>query len=131
MSCAMPSARFWWCATRSADNRKKTAFAGWLRSRALSCALGSLLGRNRPLRDETLGLVRFDLIPFAYDPGPELRIGVPVRERSSEAVDRDQHFLHFRPVTMQGHGIAARRPGVTEADHRTDICKPECGFDHR
>src|SRR6266404_9207881 len=76
---------------------------------------------DRPLRDKTLRLVGLDLIPFEEDTAPEFGIGVPLRPRRLETIDHDQHLLHFRPVPLQRHRIAARRPGIAETDHAADI----------
>src|ERR1035437_9530946 len=89
-----------------------------------------LASGGRPLRDKTFRLVWLDLIPFAENPDPESRIGVPERQRRVEAIDSDQHLLHLRPVPVQRHRVAARRPGVAEADHAADIRQAQRGFDN-
>jgi hypothetical protein len=54
---------------------------------------------------------------------------MPARKRRLKTVDRDQHLLHLRPMPVQRHRIAARRPGVAEADHAADIFEPDRSLD--
>ena len=61
----------------------------------------------------------------------EFGVGVPERPRRPKTVDHDQHLLHFRPVPVQRHRIAARGPGIAEADHAADAGEPERGVDDR
>ena len=86
---------------------------------------------HRPLRDKAPRLVRLDLVPFMEHAAREFGVGVPERPRRPKTVDHDQHFLHFRPVPMQRHRIAARGPGIAEADHAADVGEPERGIDDR
>src|SRR5260221_7684334 len=67
---------------------------------------------DRPLRDKALRLVRLDLVPFEEDAAAEFGIGMPERPRRLETVDRDQHFLHFRPVPLHLHLIDTPSPGI-------------------
>src|ERR1700693_6327897 len=84
---------------------------------------------HRPLRNKAFGLGRLDLVPFAENPDPEIRVGVPERPRRFEAGDWYQHLLQLPPAAGQRHRVAARRPGVAETDHAADIRKPEGGFE--
>ena len=86
---------------------------------------------HRPLRDKAFRLVGLDLVPLGEHAAPELGIGMPKRPRRRKAVDHDQHLLHFRPVPVQRHRIAARGPGVAETNHAADICKSQRGVDDR
>ncbi len=76
---------------------------------------------RRPFRDKAPRLVRLDLVPFVQDTPAKLDIGVPERARRRKAVDGEQHLLDVRPVPVQRHRVAARRPGVAEADHAPDV----------
>ena len=49
----------------------------------------------------------------------------------AKTVDHDQHLLHFRPVPVQRHRIAARGPGIAETDHAADVGEPERRVDDR
>ena len=86
---------------------------------------------RRPFRDKAPRLVRLDLVPFMQDTTAKLDIGVPERARRRKAVDGEQHLLDFRPVPVQRHRVAARRPGVAEADHALDILQSKCRINDR
>jgi len=59
----------------------------------------------------------------------DIRVPKPARRR--KAIDREQHLLDLRPVSVQRHRIAARGPGVAEADHAADMLQPERRIDDR
>ena len=86
---------------------------------------------RRPLGDKALCLVGLDLVPFDEHAAAEFGVGVPKRPRRFETVDHDQHLLHFRPVTVQRHRIAARSPAIAETDHAADVDEPQRGIDDR
>src|ERR1700692_2749667 len=83
----------------------------------------------RPLSYKALRPVRLDLVPLGENAPAKDRIGVPERARRLETVDGDQHLLDLRPIAVQRHRIAPRRPGIAEANDAADVCKPERRFD--
>jgi nucleotide-binding universal stress UspA family protein len=83
----------------------------------------------RPVGDETARLVGLDLVPFREHTPTELRICVPERARRRKSVDGQQHLFHLGPMAVQRHRIAARRPGIAEADHAADVRKPQLSVD--